>query len=94
MDTTIKGDNEYYTFYIVYYHNDCPFSQRSIRLLRRKLRRPDLELLLINVPRAGENLISLLRKRGIHDHNTFPAIFRNGRFIGGYIELKHLLCNQ
>lgn len=82
---------QYYNHFIVYYHDDCPFSRRSIRLLRQQLRHPELELLLINVPRIGESLVSLLHRRGIYHHQTFPAIFKNGDFIGGYLELKKYL---
>lgn len=84
--TSIMGD-----YYIVYYHHECPFSAGAIRLLKRKLRNPDLQMLLIHVPSLGDSLQNVLCRRGVIYHNTFPAIFHNFKFIGGYSELKDLL---
>lgn len=78
-------------YYIVYYHPECPFSHAAVRLLRHKLRNPDLQMLLINLPRSGEDLESCLQRVGVTNHHTFPAIFKNREFIGGYLELKIFL---
>lgn len=80
-------------YYIVYYHQECPFSAGAIRLLKRKLRNPDLQMLLIHVPNIGDSLQNILQRRGVKDHSTYPAIFCNFKFIGGYSELKTLLSD-
>lgn len=72
--------------YIVYFRPSCPYSRKAIELLQKTSRsHPDITLKLMSVDR--KTLIDTLEKANIFYHRTVPAIFENGRFIGGYDQL-------
>jgi len=59
---------------------DCPWSKRAIRLLN-SLSIPHEVILIDN----DENFQKIMAKSG---HNTFPQIFLDDKFFGGYDELS------
>ena len=64
----------------VYILNDCPWSKRAIRLLN-SLSIPH-EVILID---TDESFKKVMAKSS---HNTFPQIFLDNKFFGGYDELS------
>ena len=62
--------------------SNCPWSARAIRMLRRL--RVDHKIKVIN----NDSDFKSLNK--ITNHSTFPQIFIDGKFIGGYSELAEL----
>ena len=63
-----------------YILNDCPWSKRAIRLLN-SLSIPH-EVILID---TDESFKKIMVKS---NHNTFPQIFLEDKFFGGYDELS------
>ena len=59
---------------------DCPWSKRAIRLLN-SLSIPHEVILIEN----DESFQKIMAKSG---HNTFPQIFLDNQFFGGYSELS------
>ena len=66
----------------IYVIPDCPWSARAIRMLRTL--RVDHEIKVIK----NDNDFKSLNK--ITNYSSFPQIFINGEFIGGYSELAEL----
>ena len=64
----------------IYTLNNCPWSKRSIRLLDSLSIR--YEAILI------ENDIEFQKVNALSNHNTFPQIFLDDIFFGGYDELS------
>ena len=65
---------------IIYILKDCPWSKRAIRLLN-SLSIPHQSILV-------ENDDSFQKVMNQSKHNTFPQIFLDNRFFGGYDELS------
>ena len=66
----------------IYIIRDCPWSARAIRMLRTL--QVEHEIKFIN----NDNDFKSLNK--VTKYNSFPQIFINGEFIGGYSELAEL----
>ena len=64
----------------IYILKDCPWSKRAIRLLN-SLSIPHQSILI-------ENDDSFLKVMNQSKHNTFPQIFLDNKFFGGYDELS------
>ena len=61
---------------------DCPWSARAIRMLRTLQVEHEIKVI------KNDNDFKSLNK--ITNYNSFPQIFINGEFIGGYSELAEL----
>ena len=61
---------------------DCPWSARAIRILRTLQVEHDIKVI------KNDNEFRSLNK--ITNYNSFPQIFINGEFIGGYSELAEI----
>ena len=61
---------------------DCPWSARAIRMLRTLQIEHEVKVI------KNDSEFKALNK--ISNHNSFPQIFINGEFIGGYSELAEL----
>lgn len=66
---------------IVYTINNCGYCEAAKELLRRK----NLNFRDVNLSGKQEETMELLRKTA---HRTFPQIFIDGSFVGGFNELK------
>ena len=64
----------------VYILKDCPWSKRAIRLLNSSNITYEVNLI--------ENDESFQKIMAITSHNTFPQIFLDNKFFGGYDELS------
>jgi glutaredoxin len=81
--------------YIIFYSNWCKFSKQALNLLSdHKLNFKGYQIDKIN----GDINILLACLKKTHDltyfnvnHNTRPIIFKNSKFIGGYMELQKSL---
>lgn len=81
--------------YIIFYLKECPYCHQALDLLRSK------NLLykgydLTNTKGGSKKIFNELSKAPSDikfsiKHNTVPIIFFQGRFIGGYTELKQRL---
>ena len=61
---------------------DCPWSSRAVRMLRTLQTPHEIKVV------ENDNDFNSLHKRT--NHSTFPQIFIDGEFIGGYSELAEL----
>ncbi len=77
--TTSQNSNKKVDIYIL---SDCPWSKRAIRMLRT-LQIPHNIMIIKN-----DNDFNLLKKRS--NYTSFPQIFVDDEFIGGYSELTEL----
>ena len=68
---------------VVYILKDCPWSKRAIRLLN-SLSIPH-EVTLIDNDASFQKIMTISK------HNTFPQIFLDNEFFGGYEELSEQL---
>ncbi len=66
----------------IYIIQDCPWSARAIRMLRTL--QVEHEIIVIKNDNDFKSLNKMTR------YNSFPQIFINGEFIGGYSELAEL----
>ncbi len=66
----------------IYIIPDCPWSARAIRMLRTL--QVEHEIIVIKNDNDFKSLNKMTR------YNSFPQIFINGEFIGGYSELAEL----
>ena len=67
---------------VIYIIPDCPWSERSIRMLRTLQIEHDIKII------KNDNDFKSLNK--MTKYSSFPQIFINGEFIGGYSELAEL----
>ena len=65
--------------------DNCPWSARAIRMLRTLQVEHEIKVI------KNDNDFKSLNK--ITNYNSFPQIFINGKFIGGYSELAELLSS-
>ena len=76
--------------YVIFIKKECPYSKAAIKLIKSKKKR----YIKIDVNEIGgkEKVIKILKKLKYIGkkikHKTVPIIFENGKFIGGYEELK------
>ena len=84
LDETInkKGDNTKIKPIEIFILRDCPWSSRAIRMLRT-LQIPH-EITVVK----NDNDFNSLHRRS--KYSTFPQIFIDNKFIGGYSELAEL----
>ena len=66
----------------IYVIPDCPWSARAIRMLRTLQVEHEIKVI------KNDNDFKSLNK--ITKYSSFPQIFINGEFIGGYSELAEL----
>ena len=66
----------------IYILPDCPWSARAIRMLRTLQVEHEIKVI------KNDNDFKLLNK--MTKYSSFPQIFINGEFIGGYSELAEL----
>ena len=66
----------------IYIIPDCPWSERAIRMLRTLQVEHEIKVI------KNDNDFKSLNK--ITKYSSFPQIFINGEFIGGYSELAEL----
>ena len=66
----------------IYTIPDCPWSARAIRMLRTLQVQHEIKVI------KNDNDFKYLNK--ITNYNSFPQIFIDGEFIGGYSELAEL----
>ena len=66
----------------IYIIPDCPWSERAIRMLRTLQVEHEIKVI------KNDNDFKSLNK--ITKYSSFPQIFINGKFIGGYSELAEL----
>ena len=66
----------------IYVIPDCPWSERAIRMLRTLQVEHEIKAI------KNDNDYKILNK--ITKYSSFPQIFINGKFIGGYSELAEL----
>lgn len=69
--------------YKVFSKDDCPWCSRAVFALETFDK--DFQVLKLGKDFSREEF---LEKFGNYDHNTFPAILKDGAFIGGFSELK------
>ncbi len=70
--------------YKVFSKEDCPWCDRTIFAL--KTFDKDFEVLKLGADFSREEFIE---KFGAYNHNTFPAIIKDGVFLGGFDSLKY-----
>ena len=76
------------TFYVlnkrvkIYVLNNCPWSKRAIRLLKASNINYDVQII------DSDELFKKLNQKS--NHNTFPQIFVDDNFFGGFDELSNL----
>ena len=66
----------------IFINPDCPWSARAIRMLRTLQVEHEIKVI------KNDNDFKLLNK--MTKYSSFPQIFINGEFIGGYSELAEL----
>ena len=74
-----KNENKKVEIYIL---PDCPWSSRAVRMLRTLQIPHDVKLI------KCDSDFKIIRERS--NYSSFPQIFINGKFIGGYSELADL----
>ena len=76
--------------YVIFIKKECPYSKDGIKLIKSKKKR--YRKFDVNEFGGKEKVIKIMKKLGYIgkkiNHNTVPIIFENGKFIGGYEELK------
>jgi glutaredoxin len=83
------------TYYTIYTKNNCSYCSKAKSLLENENPKP----LIINCDHylnSNRNgfLLFIKNLTGV-SYNTFPMVFYNGLFIGGYTELKqHYIFNN
>lgn len=72
----------------MYYVSYCPYCREAIDYIKRNR----LRYTLVNVDDydGKDNVFNVLKNNSDmkKSHNTVPAIFYNGKFVGGCAELK------
>ena len=77
-----KEKSNHYKRVEIYTLPDCPWSARAIRMLRTLQVEHEIKVI------KNDNDFKLLNK--MTKYSSFPQIFINGEFIGGYSELAEL----
>ena len=74
--------------YILYGKESCIYCKEAIQLL--KTRNKNYKYVEIKNDKQQETLYNIIDKK-TNNYRYFPIIFKNGKFIGGYTELKKLI---
>lgn len=84
LTTNYKSKEKNYE-YIIYGLNTCPYCKDSKNLLDIN----DIKYAYIEIENENqkEKLYKLIDKK-TNNYRYFPIIFKNGKFLGGYTELK------
>ena len=80
------------TGYTIYSKSGCIYCDKSKALL--KIDNPiviDCDPYLVN---NKEEFLQFIKTVGQKEHRTFPIIFKNATYVGGYSELLQLLKNE
>lgn len=68
------------TFHILY-KEYCPYSQRAVELLKEKKAKFVIKI-------AGKNFTEKEFKEKFGPFATYPRVYKDGEFIGGYDDLE------
>lgn len=93
-----KIKNDHPEKYIIIHRPGCGYCLEALKVLKEK-EIPHKKYNIDNQTFGKERLFEILREHHNEisfdmNHNTFPIIFYNGKFIGGYNELLKLLSKQ
>ena len=77
--------------YVIFIKKECPYSKAAIKLIK-SIKQKKYKVIDVNEIGGKEKVIKILKKLKYIGkkikHKTVPIIFENGKFIGGYEELK------
>ena len=84
-------DNKEKDFFIVFYKKGCPYCKGAMELFRRN-KKSFKGYVVKDTNKILKKLIELKDLTGFNeDHTTVPIIFRKGKFIGGFDNLKEYM---
>lgn len=74
--------------WIIYTKKGCPFCKKAVETIKA---RQDVELTTIDGPSNMKKVNDEMERVQQQDFKTWPKIFKNGEFIGGYMNLEKYL---
>ena len=74
--------------YILYGKESCIYCKEAVQML--KTRNKNYKYVEIKNDKQLETLYNIIDKK-TNNYRYFPIIFKNGKFIGGYTELKNII---
>lgn len=74
------------TYWQIYKRDGCRYCEDAKKILKEKAKQGD-SVEILDGPSLPKTIKFLQDK---HDHHTYPLIFRNDIFIGGFNELQKL----
>jgi glutaredoxin len=79
--------------YTIYSISDCPYCDKVKELLKDKKPEP----VIINCDQFKQNsreeFLTFMKEITNQDWKTFPMVFHNGKFIGGYSDTENYFDN-
>ncbi|MBP3194309.1 MAG: glutaredoxin 3 [Cardiobacteriaceae bacterium] len=72
---------------VIYLKPTCPYCQRALELLNKKVNKDIFEIKIIDILQQPELRAEMIEKSG---RTTVPEIFIDGQFIGGCDDLYAL----
>jgi glutaredoxin len=71
--------------WLIYAKDGCPYCEKAKNLLKNKNQKVEV-INGVNNPDVDKKMTEI----GRSDYKTWPKIFRNGEFIGGFVDLEKL----
>lgn len=72
---------------MVYTKHGCIYCTRAMTLLEKL----NLPFQSIDITEDADTKHKILEQTAVYNHRTFPFIFKNKRFIGGFTDLQNLI---
>jgi len=80
--------------YTIYSKSGCPFCTKVKRLLEKESPAPLLVDCDDYLVENKEGFLSFIQQMAGKEYKTFPMIFHNGNFLGGFTETKEYYEKQ
>jgi len=80
--------------FTIYTKSNCPYCTKAKQLLHTEIPLPKIINCDHYLQTNREPFLEFIKKLAKKDHKTFPIIFKNGIFLGGYTETKEYMEKQ
>lgn len=82
----------------IYTKTNCPYCKKALELINKKYKKEDIEVIDVlenyikedTYEKDKQSFLTFIKKHTKKDYETFPMIFIDGKFIGGFDDLNSM----
>ena len=94
METVIEFELPLDIGFTIYTKSNCPYCTKAKQLLNTEIPTPKIINCDNYLQTSREPFLKFIEKQANKQHKTFPIIFKNGIFLGGFTETKDYIEKQ